>query len=647
MPNLSTKLVEIMAEIYASSVYTATAITDAKKATKPSPNINLAANIGNAAAATTHAVTSALTAAQIGANEISQVSLAASGLSLICSLPDAIAALEKLGQVNNNKSTQEIYQESENSLDESCQALKTSMLIIGPEKHDNAGRLLFNMPLQAIRSKDHHNLLPYVKENLIKQKRGEAIKFYQKWLTNPNERAKLIEQFNQCLTQYDQEDMPQPTISLGEVAAYLSLLDPDSDAEQIAAFSALFKDMLFAYRETLASDKDCASLLDESNHFLSNLMVTTYTGRAHRKKVDAQNLALAKNVMTGVGIVLSSALAIHTVGLSIPATALIGIKLSSSTASAIKTAVKISEMIRDGSAANEIAQLLTPDVLETLANTEHAKQFLVGAKGELKDFIDVLHNLNNKLQQLQRDVGHQMARIKSEPLFILSEIMNDKDTAVVFDDTSFMNELSKHINDGMSAANLLRTMGTKIDQAPIQTAEDITQKAAKTKLLSAVCELMVEKSEVNRGALVSAANKGELATYLRGRVGMEETCLALQTAKLEELQKESTKLTQIFEVTEQMQVDAMSKNKLLGDKVISDSSIDNLLHASEYTEYLDSAKPKLMNVLESGCSKIQQIEEAASRATVNIKAQQQEMKQKLAEQCNYHEQQDDSIQPPL
>jgi hypothetical protein len=614
MPSTSAQLAVLLAEIYSSSSKSASAITYAAQNQKTVPVEKRVAYLGKTVSNTTQAVTHALVAAGLnGAKGLAEASLTASGLSLICSLPSAIDALSSLGLTKSGVSTKELYERAEGKTELAIKDLKTSLLVTGPTKHDNIARLLFNLPLDTIQDKAHHNLFPAIKKELIQQKRGDAIKFYKKWLVSDEKRQELIDSFNAALDTYDNPNMKAPIASLGEVAALLSLLDPDKDQNEVQALSLLFKDMLTQYRLTLSKDIDSASALDEGNRVLLNLMVSSYTGRANRKKIQAKNLKIGKHILTGMGVVLSAALAIHTAGLSIPATALLVGKISSTSVSVLSTATRVAQMVKEGHAAEEIASLLSPEVINTLGNTTMAAELLDKTKESSEAFDKSLQTLIRKIRSLNRATYHDIIDIKKKPLYILRQLEKEETLLDILHDEKFIGSIEKKIEKGISASDIYRLMISEVDAIKaLPGTQAFSIKRGKLEMINVVISYLMHSDKVVRGTLVDCAKKGEAALFLKGwfekhrekALGLhqEKNILEGKIAGLEQLEKNIDKRKRLLHMSIGLYNHQPTPHSATGKLLKANLYIESVEQAQELVSDAMEETKKLLVELETGRS---------------------------------------------
>lgn len=610
MPETSQQIAQLLAEIYASSAKSASSLTYSLQTKKAEPIQKRAAYLGKSVANTTQAVTHALVAAGLnGTRGIAEASLAASGLSLLCSLPSAIDALNSLGVNKPAITTKELYTQSESKTHAATKAFKTSLLVTGPIKHDNIGRLVFNLPLELIQDTNNHDLFPLVKKHLIQQKRGDAIKFYKQWMQTSDKQKTLTASFQDSLAQYHKEGMKAPIISLAEVAAFLSMLDPEKDEKEIQAYSELFKLMLTDFRTALSQDIDCASALDESNQVLLNLMVTTYTGRAHRKKIEAKNLTIGKHVLTGVGVVLSAVLAVHTAGLSLPATALLAGKISSTSVSVLSTATRIAQMVKEGHAAEEIASLLSPEVIHLLNESNVSEELLKGAQKSAEDFDNDLSSLYREVQSLSRQTYHELIELEKDPLHILLKLDNDDILREVLQDERFMLSLNKKINQSLQPAEIYRQMLNQISRdRSLPGTHAFSIKRAKLDILNVVISYLMDPSETVSGTLKACAQKNESHIFINGT-------FEKQREKAQALNRQKLKLDDKIKVLSSLekQIDAHKRLLhmnigLLNHKSIPDSPTGKLLKANDYIEAVEESQMKITEAMKSAEESLLELE---------------------------------------
>lgn len=610
MPQTSDQIAQLLAEIYASSAKSASSMTYSVQTKKAAPPHKRAAYLGKTVANTTQAVTHALVAAGLsGARGIAEASLTASGLSLLCSLPSAIDALNSMGVSKPGMTTKELYAQSETKSHAATKAFKTSLLVTGPVKHDNLARLMFNLPLDIVQDTANHDLFPLVKKNLIQQKRGDAIKFYKQWLKESDTQKSVLDSFNQALNKYDKEDMKAPIISLAEVAALLSLLDPEKDETEIQAFSALFKKMLTDYREKLATDIDCASCLDEGNQVLLNLMVSTYTGRAHRKKVDAKNLKIGKHVLTGVGVVLSAVLAIHTAGLSIPATAILVGKISSTSVSVLSTATRIAQMVKEGHAAEEIASLLSPDIIKTLNDSNVSEELLKASQKSAVEFDQSLTTLYAEIQSLNRQTYHDIIQLDNNPLYILLKLDKEGMLLDVLKNDEFMLSLNTKIAKNIQPAEIYRQMINEISHdKSLPGTHAFSLKRAKLDVLNVAIAYLMDPDELVSGTLRACAQKNESHIFINGTFEKhreQATKLHQQKAKLDGKVKLITGLEKQIDAQKRMLHMSIG---LYNHKQTPESPTGKLLKANDYIEAVDAAREKILTAMESTKQHLSEIE---------------------------------------
>lgn len=618
MPNTSVQLATLIASLYASSGKTVSATTYTAQAKKAQSPQKRAAYLGKTVASTTQAVTHALVAAGLsGARGVAEAGLSASGLSLLCSLPNAIDALSSLGLSKSGMSTKELYQESTLKSHAAAKALKTSLLVTGPTKHDNIARLLFNLPLETIQDNFHHDLFPEIEKKLIKQKRGDAIAFFKKCLATDDARKTLMHSFNTSLATYDNPSMPPPHTSLAEVACFLSLLDPDKDKKEIEAISGLFKDMLLQFRSALKSDDDCASALDESNNLLLNMMVTTYTGRAHRKKVQAKNLKIGKNVLTGTGIILSGVLAVHTAGLSLPATALLVGKVSSTSISLLSTATRIAQMVQEGHAAEEIADLLSPEVINALEKTNMAGDLLQQSLSDSQAYDKSLLEMKKNIKSLSRETYHEIIKIKDDPMCILLHLEKEELLLDVLHEDNFLSSVNDKIRRGISVPEIYRLMLDEISRDPaLPGTHAFSVKRGKIDLLNVITSFLFHEDKIIRGAFTDCAHKGSTAMFIKGSFEKERSKAVSLHAQKNSLETKYNTLETLEKSIDQQQRLIHMEIGLFKHQPIPDSSIGKLLKANQYIDAVEKSKENISAVLKKAHATIKVLDSGTIKEDV-------------------------------
>lgn len=606
---LSTELATLLTIIYTASSETGSGASYAAltKSARKASSVDRAAYLGKTVTNTTQAVTHTLIAAGIGGTKaLGEVAMAASGLSLLCSLPGAIDTIKNLGVTKPGRTTKDMYQEATEKTHAACKAMKTSVLVVGEAKHDNILRLLFNLPLDKIQDvSKHHDIFPLVEKQLVKQKRGDAISFYKKHLKDASARAALVDSFSSALTHYDKTSMKAPTVSLGEVASYLSLLDPEKDDAEIKAFSDLFKDLLIDYRTALAKDKDCTAALDETNNVLLNLMTCTYTGRANRKKINAKKLTAAKHVLTGVGVILSGALAVHTLGLSVPITAILAMKVASSTVSVVSTGIRVAKMVQDGVAAEDIAQLLTPEVIDALSNNNVSEELLKATIAEVKDYQTALEKLESDIQSLATSTHLEISEVKKDRLYQLEALKQGGKLDDLYSDTRFIDSIHTKIGDGVSPPEIYRLMCDEIARIPISSPAVFSEKTAKLQFIEVVTSLLLDSDEALSGAF---AKTDDIVTFIKGTHAKDQEKASQLFKTVQTKDEQFQGLIDFKGSIHQESQKLRMQQRLLAQKVAGPTPIEKLLKASDYTEAMEGSQERIAKLAKTMDSKLKQLE---------------------------------------
>ncbi len=606
---ISEQLAQITVSIYSAnnSLLSASSYAALQIKVNHEPAIKRAAYLGKTVASTTQAVTHSLVAAGLsGAKGLTEASLAASGLSFLCALPSAIETIQGLGIADKPKhSVKDIYLNAKAQHNEALKRLKISLLVTKPEKHDNILRLLYNLPLEVVQDKAHHNLFPIINKKLVRQKRGDAIRFFEKHLNTEEKRLELIKGFLNSLKNIDKENMERPPISLGEIATFLSLLDPEKDEDAINAFSQLFSELLIPFRQTLAKDIDCAAALDESNHALCHLMTATFTRRAHRKKRTAKQLNAAKHVLTGVGIVLSGALAVYSAGLSVPVTALLLTKIASSSVSLASTGVRIAKMIKEGAAINDIENLLTPEIIDELQKNNMGEELLKAALESVNAYEKELKTISTKIKTLAAETHDTASALKKDPLFVLKYLEANKQLAHLLIDEPFLESISNKINDGLDAPKLYQAMILEVEQQQhLSSKPNFAYQSAKLKCLEVITYYMLHEDEVTRNTFISMVEKGELATFIKGTFEQSRERAEHMYKEVFRYERQFTTLSSLSEaVYNESRLIHIQDHRLCQQKV-GQLSIEKLLRASDHLEIIETSKEKLSETLNKAKEKI-------------------------------------------
>jgi hypothetical protein len=514
MATTSHKLEQLLTKVYSLSTQTTSVGLGVRAARDAEDSEQRALNVGSASAGTTQAViTSMLLAGMHKTKTMTEIGLGASGLSLMCTLPSAIEAIKSLG-VDDEKATTE--QRHLNSLEKTEQAFTDLIACLGAvhtDKRQNILRLLFG---DEIVESDVESLFTEIKTEHINKTRGDAIKFCREHFVDEHSIQNMIDSFDVSLASSDEHDMPSVQTSLFQVASMLSLLNPDKDQEHINRMTVLFKGLLTHFRKNLASDIACAGVMDQSNRLLIDGMVTTYTGRALRKKNTIDKITKFKHVLTGIGIVLSVALAIHTAGITMPLTALFMTKVASSTVSAMSSALSITKILKDGNTAEDIAQLLTPAVVGRLQNMNVSTELLRAAKDGAHKTMKNIQAIESEAQALL-DVAEQKIReIMTEPLVIFNQLSSKSILQNVLNDDEFMSELENMLNQNLASHQILQRMQDKLTTEQVNLgSDDHVFVTAKLKFSQAIATLAHDSTGHAYTSMKQQALSGRLKYFVQ------------------------------------------------------------------------------------------------------------------------------------
>lgn len=283
------------------------------------------------------------------------------------------------------------------------------------------------------------NLDKIILDKIHNIKRGDAINFYERFLTNYKNIEFMTDAFGKALTDINSanEKFSIP-ISILTITTYLSVLNPD-DAKQIASFQTLLGNYIEKFKEELAKQPKLSPFLETSLRSLSIICIFVTLNRQLRIEKSKSNQEKIRFALLVLGITATVASLISTAGLSgfVVPWVVVGGKVMSSTTSTVST---VSSVYQTG--LNKSSK--QPDPLDAALNADLnqvwgiTKQLLTSKEEQYNKLKNEVHaflaqidsTVRSTIGDMQKD--NQVVNFSAKELQI---IKRDEEFNKLFDET--------------------------------------------------------------------------------------------------------------------------------------------------------------------------------------------------------------------